>query len=124
MDYNRRHLACVALLGGSAALLGGCASLGASVSADASKVAATIETDVPTLTNIWAITKGVAEVALTALSLTDPAAASVISAGIKVVDGYIAQGANAVAANAATIVTTTQTVLAAAAPAITVIKNA
>jgi hypothetical protein len=124
MNVSRRSLASVAALGGASALLAGCSGLAATITTDAGKISATIVTDVATLTNQYAIVKGIGQVAVAALSGTDPAAAKIITDGIKLIDGWITAGTSTVAANAATVVTTTQAILAAAAPAITAVKNA
>ena len=122
-QMNRRHV--TALLAAAFPLAAaGCASQAASLVTEAGKISATVVTDVATLTNKFAIVKGIGEVALTALSVADPAAAAIINAGITLVDGWIAQGSAVVTANAATIITTTDAVLAAAAPAITAVSNA
>jgi len=124
INLNRRSLANLALAAGATAALAGCSGLAATITTEAGKISATIVTDVTTLTNQYAIVKGIGQVALAALSITDPAAATIISDGITLIDGWIAAGSATVSANAATVVTTTQAILAAAAPAITAVKNA
>ena len=121
---NRRNLGRIAFALGATGILAGCSKAASALVTDAQKVSATIVTDVETLTNQYAIVKGIGQVALGVLSVSDPVAATVISDGIKLVDGWISTGAAAVSANAATVVTTTQAILAAAAPAITAVKNA
>ena len=122
-DINRRHVS--ALLAAAFPLVAaGCAAQAGSVITEAGTISATVVTDVAALTNKFAIIKGIAQVALVTLSITDPAAAAIITAGIALVDGWVASGSAAVSANAGTIITTTDAVLAAAAPAITAVANA
>jgi len=123
-DLNRRNFGTAILAAGASTALAGCSGLASTITTEAGKISATIVTDVGTLTNQYAIVKGIGQVALAALSVADPAAATIISDGISLIDGWIAAGSATVSANAATIVTTTQAILAAAAPAITAVKNA
>jgi hypothetical protein len=123
-NFNRRSLGRIALAAGATTALAGCSGLAATVTTEAGKISATIVTDVTTLTTQYGIVKGIGQVALAALSITDPAAATIISNGITLIDGWIAAGSATVSANAATVVTTTQAILAAAAPAITAVSKA
>ena len=54
-------------------------------------VAANVTTDLASASNLYAIAKGLGEVALTAVGVVNPAAAALIQAGIAIVDPIIAK---------------------------------
>jgi hypothetical protein len=122
-SVNRRHLGSIILAAGATASLAGCGVSASAIVSKAESLSATIVTDVATLTNQFAIVKGIGEVALAALSVTDPAAAGIITDGITLIDGYVSAGTATVSANAAAVISTTTAILAAAAPAITAVAN-
>jgi hypothetical protein len=123
-DLNRRHLGSIILAAGATAGLAGCGATASAIVSKAENISATVVTDVATLTNQFAIVKGIGQVALAALSVTDPAAAGIITDGITLIDGYVSAGTATVSANAAAVISTTTAILAAAAPVVSVIANA
>lgn len=127
LDNSRRAL----LLGGSALTLalatGGCATIAADASALASKITATISTDVNMVVNNWAAIKGIGEAALAAAStILAPAESAAITAGIATVDAIVASlpslaaGSAALASAISNIIAEGQAVFAAAVPAVKV----
>ena len=102
-------------------LLAGCATLS---QANIGKVTATITTDLSSAANLYAIAKGIGEVALLALGATPAGAA--ITAAIAIGDAAAASIANtsAAAATASALLASTNAILAAGAPAIKAVANA
>jgi hypothetical protein len=122
---SRRHLGGF-FVAGAALALAGCAkvtSAAQTVITDAGKVEATIATDATTLINNYGIAKGLLTVAEAALSVSNPALAATVAAGVALVDGWVKAGAATVEANASQMVATTQTIYLAAAPLIQATQN-
>jgi hypothetical protein len=135
---DRRRLGSFALLGAAAAGLTACGAAGAAVTSasqalatDAGKVAATVTTDATTATTLWGIVKGLGQVALTVLDVSDPAAAALINTGIAAADAAVAAlqtpavqaDAAQVASNVSTILANVQTVANATVGTFTAVAN-
>lgn len=121
-DVTKRDLAALLLLG-----LGGCTALQAATQ-QVGAVAATVATDLTSLSNFWGGVKGIGQIALDGLDLVDPAAGAIITAGINLIDPLIAAvptitDAAALASTTSTILTNGLSVLLAALPHIKAVNN-
>lgn len=120
MTYlNRRHLGSLILAAGATTALAGCAATAASVQgvittaeSDIKKFVTTVTTDLTSLTTQWGTIKGIGEVAIAALTVTNPVGAAAIGTAIGLGDTAIAFLTSASTASAAaTVQTNVQTVL-------------
>ncbi len=120
-----------ALVGLALLPVSGCAAVSADLTATASaigKVSATVATDLTSASNVYAIAKGIGQVALTVLSATPEGAA--ISAAISVGDAVVASltaaapAASAAASAASTLLTSANAILLAGAPEVKAVANA
>jgi hypothetical protein len=107
-----------AVLGACLLPMAGCAAL----SSDVGGVVATVSTDPASAANLYAIAKGIGQVALLALAATPEGAA--ITAAMAIGDAVVASMASAPTTAASTLLTSANAILLAGAPAIKAVSNA
>jgi hypothetical protein len=114
-----------AVLGACLLPMAGCAALSTDIDA-AGRMVATVSTDPASAANLYAIAKGIGQVALLALAATPEGAA--ITAAITIGDAVVASMAtvspSAPTAAASTLLTSANAILLAGAPAIKAVSNA